>query len=117
MEACLGSQVQDHTGLAVDQILDHIAVVVDSSHRTVVVEDILEAGKEVGRDEMEGLAVKEVVLVEMNSIDTRVSALSIARLGEIDMVKSTIRRKATENIHMHLRIRNRSVINIRNISS
>lgn len=68
MEACLGSQVQDHTGLAVDQILDHIAVVVDSSHRTVVVEDILEAGKEVGRDEMEGLAVKEVVLVEMNSI-------------------------------------------------
>jgi hypothetical protein len=54
---------------------------------------------EIDRDEMEDLAVKEAGQVEMNSSDTRGSALATARYGEKNIVASTIRRKATENIH------------------
>lgn len=99
-EACFGSQDQGHIGLAVGQTRDRIAAGVGSSRRTVVVEGSPEAGMEIGRDEMEGLAVKEAGQVEMNSGDTRVSALAIARYGEENILAGIIRRKATENIHM-----------------
>jgi hypothetical protein len=101
MGACLENRVLGHIDQEVDRIHGHIVVVGDSSHRIVVVEDSLEAKKEMGRDEMEGLAVKEEVRVEMSSDAKRVSARSIARHGEVNIVASTIRRKATENIHMH----------------
>ena len=101
MEACLESRVLGHIDQEVDQIHGRIVVVGDSSHRIVVVEDSLEAKKEMSRDEMEGLAVKEEVRVEMSSDAKRVSVLSIARCGKAKMIASTIRRKATENIHMH----------------
>jgi hypothetical protein len=74
MEACLESRVLGHIDQEVDQIHGRI-VVGDSSHRIVVVEDSLEAKKEMGRDEMEGLAVKEEVRVEMSSDAQRVSAV------------------------------------------
>jgi hypothetical protein len=65
------------------------------------VEDSLEAGTEIDRDVMGELAVKEVGQVEMSSEDTRVSVLFITAYGEKNTVAGMIRRKATENIHMH----------------
>ena len=117
MEACPESRVLGHTDQEVGQTHGHIVVVGDSSHRIVVVEDILEGKRATGRDEMGGLAVKEEVRVEMSSDAKRVSARSITRYGKANTIASTIRRKATEISTCILRIRNRSVINIRNISS
>lgn len=77
--ACSENRGQGHIGLVVDQTRDHIVVVVGSSPQTVVEEDSLEVGREIDRDVMEDLAVKEVVQVERNSGETRLSVLSTAK--------------------------------------